>query len=117
MDIVCQLPDFATDVYNTKVGSANNQCSTLRFAPLLERATHEELTELLFTWLKQKLSTETRWPVPLETIARIVSWAIFGAAIQWSQEETTMSKEQMANAILLVIMEGTARLSPDALPE
>jgi hypothetical protein len=54
--------------------------------------------------------------VPLETIAHIVSWAIFGAAIQWSQEETTMSKEQMANAILLVIMEGTARLSPDALP-
>lgn len=91
--------------------------SSLVLAPLLERATHEELTELLFTWLKQKRSTETPWPVPLETIARIVSWAIFGAAIQWSQEETTMSKEQMANAILLVIMEGTAHLSPDALPE
>jgi hypothetical protein len=55
--------------------------------------------------------------VPLETIANIVSWTIFGAALQWSQEETTMSKEQMTNAILQVITEGTARLVPDALPE
>jgi AcrR family transcriptional regulator len=88
--------------------------SSLVLAPLLERATHEELTELLFTWLKQKRKAETRDTVPLETIARIVSWAIFGAAIQWSQEEATISREEMANAILLVIMEGTARLSPSA---
>lgn len=91
--------------------------SSLVLAPLLERATHEELTELLFTWLKQKRCAETREPVPLETIARIVSWAILGAALQWSQEETTMSKEQMMNAILQVITEGTVRLVPDALPE
>ncbi len=58
--------------------------SSLVLAPLLERATHEELTKLLFTWLKQKRSVETREPVPLETIASIVSWALLGAAIQWS---------------------------------
>ncbi len=91
--------------------------SSLVLAPLLERATHEELTELLCKWLKQNRCAETRGLVPLETIARVVSWAIFGAAIQWSQEETTMSREQVANAILLVVMEGTARLSPDALPK
>ncbi|HEX9131941.1 MAG TPA: hypothetical protein VF844_06590, partial [Ktedonobacteraceae bacterium] len=81
------------------------------------RATHEELTELLCKWLIQNRCAETQGLVPLETIARVVSWAIFGAAIQWSQEEKTMSREQVANAILLVVMEGTARLSPDALPE
>ena len=89
--------------------------SSFVLAPLLERATHEELTELLLTWLKQESSAKTRGSVPLETIANIVSWAIFGAALQWSQEETTMSKEQMTNAILQVIMEGTTRLVPDAL--
>src|SRR5260370_42438482 len=76
---------------------------------------HEELTELLLTWLKQERSAKTRGSMPLETIANIVSWAIFGAALQWSQKETTMSKEQMTNAILQVITEGTARLVPDAL--
>ena len=91
--------------------------SSFVLAPLLERAMHEELTELLLAWLKQERSAKTRGPMPLETIANIVSWAIFGAALQWSQKETTMSKEQMTNAILQVITEGTARLVPDALLE
>jgi AcrR family transcriptional regulator len=86
-------------------------------APLLERAMHEELTELLLTWLKQERSAKTPESVPLETIANIVSWAIFGAALQWSQKETMMSKEQMTNAILQIITEGTARLVPDVLRE
>ena len=86
-------------------------------APLVERAIHEELTDLLLTWLKQSESKVIQWRVPMETIASVVGWAIFGAVIQWSQEETTVSSEQMAQAILLVILEGVARLVPDALPE
>jgi len=86
-------------------------------APLLERAMHEELTELLLTWLKQERSAKIQTSVPLSTIANIVSWAIFGAALQWSQEETTISKEQMTNAILQVITQGTVCLVPDALRE
>jgi AcrR family transcriptional regulator len=86
---------------------------SLVLAPLLERAMHEELTTLLLTWLKQAKHAETSGRIPLETIADIVGWAIFGAAIQWSQEETTTSKEQMAHAILQVVMEGTVHFSPD----
>jgi AcrR family transcriptional regulator len=80
-------------------------------ASLIERAIHEELTAHLLQWLKQTSSEETLWRVPKETIARIVSWAIFGAAIQWSQEETTTTSQQMTNDILLVITEGITRLS------
>ncbi|MBO0790752.1 MAG: TetR/AcrR family transcriptional regulator [Ktedonobacteraceae bacterium] len=86
-------------------------------APLVEQAIHEELTRLLLAWLKQSKGKETRWRVPMETIARVVSWAIFGAVLQWSQEESATSSEQMANDILLVIMEGVTRLAPQALPE
>ena len=86
-------------------------------APLVEQAIHEELTGLLLTWLKQSGSKETQWRVPMETIARVVSWAIFGAVLQWSQEESTISLEQMTNDILLVIMEGVTHLAPHALPE
>jgi AcrR family transcriptional regulator len=86
-------------------------------APLIERAIHEELARLLLTWLKQSEGKETQRRVPLETIARVVSWAIFGPVIQWSQEETTISLEQMTDNILLVIMDGVAHLAPDALPK
>ncbi len=84
--------------------------SSLVFVPLLERATHEELTSLLLTWLKQKrCAGETDgFSMPLETIASIVSWTIFGTAIQWSQEEITVSRDQMTEAILHIVMEGTA---------
>jgi len=90
---------------------------SLVLAPMFERAAHEELTKLLLMWLKETRGGERRRREPLKTIARVVSWAIFGTAIQWSQEETTVSSEEMADVILQVIMEGVARFVPDALPE
>ncbi len=90
---------------------------SLVLAPLIERAVHEELTALLLAWLTEARGGERRKREPLETIAHVVSWAMFGTAIQWSQEETTVSSEEMADIISQVIMEGMARLAPDALPE
>ncbi len=84
-------------------------------APLLERLTREELSALLLTWLKQEERAKTPGAVPAETIANIVSWTIFGAALQWSRQETSMSKEQMATAILQIITEGTLHLSPASI--
>lgn len=86
-------------------------------ASLIERATCEELAKLLLMWLKQDQSGGTRELVPLETIARIMSWTLFEAAVQWSQETTSVSSEQLARDILLVITEGVTRLIPFALPE
>jgi AcrR family transcriptional regulator len=90
---------------------------SLVLAPMLERAAHEELTELLLTWLKAARGGEKQRREPLETMARVVSWAIFGTAVQWSQEEKRVSSEEMTDAILQVIIEGMARLVPDAFPE
>lgn len=81
---------------------------------LIEQALHEELATQLLIWLQQSQSQKTQWPVPMETITRVVSWAIFGAVLQWSQEETL---EQMTHDILLVITEGVTRLVPAALPK
>ena len=90
---------------------------SLILSPMVEQAVHEELTGLLLTWLKEARSGEKRRREPLETIARVVSWSIFGTAVQWSQEETTVSLEEMADVISHVIMEGVARLAPDAVPQ
>ena len=82
-------------------------------APLFERSVQNELMELLLTWLKQVPDAEKRWRVPIETVALVVSWAIFGAAVKWSQGTSAMSAKQMADNILLVITEGVAHLTPD----
>lgn len=85
-------------------------------APITERATHEELTGLLFAWLDREKGNARSEQIPRETIAQVMSWAIFGAAAQWSQETPATSSEQMAADVLLIIMDGAARFSPEALP-
>jgi AcrR family transcriptional regulator len=85
-------------------------------APLVERAMREELAELLLTWLKQGRCAQIQRSVPLERLAQVVSWAIFGTALQWSQEATAVSAEEIGNTILLVVMEGVAHLVPEFVP-
>ncbi|GHO97813.1 TetR family transcriptional regulator [Reticulibacter mediterranei] len=84
-------------------------------APLVEQTIHDELSSYLLIWLRQSPCDPTQWRVPMEVVARIVSWAIFGTVLQWSQEESTASIEQMTNHILFVVLEGVAHLAP--LPE
>lgn len=90
----------------------HQQHSLQVLAPVCEPAIQEELTSLLLTWLKQGERGGTRGRVPPETIARVSSWAIFGTAIQWSQEESAISLERMARDILLIVVEGMERLAP-----
>lgn len=101
------------DSFEHKYRHQHHSSSVL--APLLERVMQEELTTFLLTWLKQEKSAQIQEFVQLSMIANIASWAIFGSALQWSQHETPLSREQMTNAILQVITEGTACLVPDVL--
>lgn len=85
-------------------------------APLVERAMQEEVMELLLAWLKQASRAGEARLVPLEQIAGVVSWAIFGPALQWSQEAATRTADEMAHAIVMVLMEGVAHLVPGMAP-
>lgn len=79
-------------------------------APLLEQAVHEELNGLVFSLLETVKKQEGSSQISLETIAQVVSWTIFGAAIQWSQKPTTLSSETMAQDITVMVMDGVGQL-------
>jgi AcrR family transcriptional regulator len=82
----------------------------------VEQAIHEELYGLILTWLQQSKNNEDHPRVSLEMRAQMISWAIFGAAVQWSQGTTTISSEQKAHEVLLALRD-MAHLASDEAPE
>jgi AcrR family transcriptional regulator len=68
--------------------------------PLVEQAVQRELYHLFVTWLNQAPTSEPARSVSKELLALTTSWAIFGAAGQWSRETQAMSAEHMTDALL-----------------
>lgn len=100
-------------------GEFHSDCrpSDTQFDPLIERALQQELAEILLSWLKQAKVPGKRYRVRLETVASVLSWAIFGTATQWSRGEQKLPAEEMTNQVLLVLTEGVAQLAPELLPQ
>src|SRR5712691_6977236 len=86
-----------------------------QFDPLVERAVQQELAKILLGWLKQAKTGGVKPRVRLETVASVMSWAIFGTAVEWSHNEQVPSVEVMTTQVLLVLTEGVAHLTPDFL--
>ncbi len=97
--------------YLTEVQSEWKPTAT-QFEPLFEQIVQEELSLVLSSRLKQVPASGRGQRVPVGTMALVMSWAIFGAAAQWSRGERTISAEQMVNNVLTVITEGIAHLAP-----
>ncbi len=80
-----------------------------QFEPLFEVALQKELYEVLLNWLNQIPSSVPVLQEVRETTALVISWAIFGPAVQWSRGEPTCSAEEMAHHVLTIVVAG---LSP-----
>lgn len=81
--------------------------------PLFESSIQNELEKILLVWFKRLPIRENQQHVPIETIAQLISWAIFGVAITWSQETNIRPIEQITHDILKVITQGIAPLVSD----
>jgi AcrR family transcriptional regulator len=84
--------------------------------PVIVRANQDILTNMLFNWLtwespgRQERASQQ---VQKETMARVMSWTIVGAAAHWSPEENdSRPSKQIAQDILSVLMEGIAAFVP-----
>jgi AcrR family transcriptional regulator len=83
--------------------------------PLTQRVIQEELAALLLAWLKEKRKKGVQDTIPLQTAAGTMSWAILGAALQWSLEPDSVPAERMAHDILQVLLRGVARLADETI--
>jgi AcrR family transcriptional regulator len=94
-------------------GAFHRHCppSDTQFEPLFERTIQQELYAVLLTWLKQAPAPGIKRRVSGETIAAVMSWAIFGTAVHWSREKQAPSSEEMTHQVLLALTEGLAHLT------
>ncbi|WP_336776488.1 TetR/AcrR family transcriptional regulator [Paenibacillus sp. MMO-58] len=77
------------------------------FEPLFEVAMQKELYLLLYNWLeKEKTAASTQI---VETTALVVSWGIFGSALQWSRSPQRRLMDAMVQDVLFV---AAASLAP-----
>jgi len=74
--------------------------------PRFETTVQKALYHLLLNWLKKLPPSALHRRVPLETLASTISWAIFGAGIQWDYEGQTCSPQEMTDHILTVMSDG-----------
>jgi AcrR family transcriptional regulator len=74
-----------------------------QFEPMFETAMQQELYDVLLGWLKQGTSSGSSAEA-LQTTAQVVSWAIFGPAVQWSRGQRIRSSEEMSRDVLAVVL-------------
>jgi AcrR family transcriptional regulator len=102
------------------LGEFSSHCrpSDRTLTPLIETSMWRELYKRLLAWLDNPPGDGTKLAVAPETTATMMSWAIFGTALAWSQGPRTDTAEACAQQILTLLTGGLAQLGrpPAASP-
>jgi AcrR family transcriptional regulator len=76
-----------------------------QFEPLFEIAMQKELYQLLLKWLSEEPNASVSQEM-VEATALVVSWGIFGAALQWSRSPRNRTAEAVVRDVLVVVAAG-----------
>ncbi len=84
----------------------NRQCPAPhgQLEPLMEKQIKAELYEVIRASLAEMPSEETQHRPTAEQTAVVSSWAIYGAAVQWSQQEQLEPAREFAQQVLPLIL-------------
>ncbi len=82
--------------------------------PMLEKAAQEVLEGFMMHWLQQAPPHSLPCGACVDTVAAVMSWAIFGAASQWSQDARTRSADEVATQVATILIDGVAGALPAA---
>lgn len=72
--------------------------------PLMEKQIKAALYEVLLAWRAAMPAPGTTGPTTPELAAMVTSWAIYGAAVQWSQQAQRAQVEQFAREVVGLIL-------------
>jgi len=86
------------------VAGTNHHCPPPhgQFEPLMEKQIKAEVYDVLRAWLVETPSELPRRAAP-ELAAMVASWAIYGAAVQWSQQERPQPAREFVQQVLPII--------------
>jgi AcrR family transcriptional regulator len=93
------------------VASAHRRCTPIHIpsGPLVETAIQEALYDFILDWLERQEPAGPSHPSGV-AVATAVSWAIFGAGVQWSRGASAPSADELAGAIVAVLLPGLVSL-------
>ncbi|NUU79006.1 TetR/AcrR family transcriptional regulator [Paenibacillus xylanilyticus] len=75
----------------------------VQFEPIFEVAIQKEVERLLLRWLHEKVGEQASIAEGMiEPIAKVISWGIFGSAVQWSRNPKQRTVEAMTRDLLAV---------------
>ncbi|WP_240762435.1 TetR/AcrR family transcriptional regulator [Paenibacillus thalictri] len=75
----------------------------VQFEPMFEVAIQKEIERLLLRWLREKERVQASVAEEMiETTAEVISWGIFGSAVQWSRNPGQRTAEAMTRDVLAV---------------
>jgi AcrR family transcriptional regulator len=80
--------------------------SVKQFEPLMEKEVQTQIYHLILRWIKQLKADKVKRLASPEVVASMISWAIFGAGLHWSQNGSIQSAEEIAKQVLSLITEG-----------
>jgi AcrR family transcriptional regulator len=89
------------------IGAFHGHCAppTSNLNPPIEAKVQDELYTYILDWLQHD-----HWAdMPPESVASIMSWAIFGAGMQWSRGERTIPAKDLARQVVTVLLTGVAQ--------
>ena len=75
--------------------------------PHIEAKVQDELQLFILDWLRHDPHRPFTSIQP-EIVASVMSWAIFGAGIQWSRGERTISADNWAHHVVTVLLSGAS---------
>ena len=86
-----------------------------RFDPLVDQAVQEVLHAFLVRWLANVSFVGAPGKASRETVATVMSWAMFGAGLRWSRGASTQTADELATHVVAQLMSGVEADVPGPL--